>query len=501
MQRLNKDIYKNYATYPEKVLQFGEGNFLRGFVDWQIQVLNEKTDFNGSVVVVQPRGSNKIERLNSQDGLFTLYLQGMKDGSPVNENQVIESISRGINLFSDYQEYVKLAGSEELRFIVSNTTEAGIVFDPADQLADQPLKSFPGKLTAFLYHRFTAFAGDQKRGCIIIPCELIDKNGEKLKEIVLQYASYWNLGSGFVEWIHSANTFCSSLVDRIVPGFPTDSYDEKTKELGYTDDLMVVGEQYHLWVIEGPEWLKNELPVEGTGLNTFIVDDLTPYRIRKVRILNGAHTAMTPVAYLYGLDTVEEAVTHDEVGLFVKELIKEEIIPTLEGPKTELTIYANEVMDRFANPYIKHYLMSISLNSISKFNTRNLPALLDYVEQNRSLPKRMVFSLSCLLYFYRGKRGNEEISLQDDPEVVQFLQNFWAKFEQDELDMKALAEILLGEQKLWGTDLTAIPNMVEKVTENLRTIHQRGVKEALKNYLPQQINKEAGVNEGFHANK
>ncbi|MBY0147014.1 tagaturonate reductase [Neobacillus niacini] len=487
MQRLNNQIYHDYPSYPEKVLQFGEGNFLRGFIDWQFQVLNEKTDFNGSVVVVQPRGNNKIERLNNQDGLFTLYLQGIKEGQLVNQHQVIESISRGINLFTDYPEYIKLAGTEDLRFIVSNTTEAGIMFDPSDQLEDRPQMSFPGKLTAFLYHRFKAFAGNEKRGCIIIPCELIERNGERLREIVLQYASLWNLEDEFIEWVMNANTFCSSLVDRIVPGFPTDSYKEKTEQLGYEDELIVVGEQYHLWVIEGPDWIKNELKVEGTGLNTLIVNDLSPYRIRKVRILNGAHTAMTPVAYLYGLSTVEESVNHEEIGMFIKEMIAEEIIPTLEGSKTELADYADDVMNRFANPYIKHYLMSIALNSISKFQTRNLPALLDYVEKYNTLPKRMVFSLSSLLYFYRGKRGNDVIELQDDPVSLQFFKTNWEKFEQHELTMKELVNKILGEERFWGLDLTSIPNLENTVSINLLNIYKMGVKEALKELFETSI--------------
>lgn len=487
VQRLNNQNYHDYPSYPEKVLQFGEGNFLRGFIDWQFQILNEKTDFNGSVVVVQPRGNNKIERLNNQDGLFTLYLQGIKEGQLVNQHQVIESISRGINLFTDYPEYIKLAGTEDLRFIVSNTTEAGIMFDPSDQLENRPQKSFPGKLTAFLYHRFKAFAGNEKRGCIIIPCELIERNGEVLREIVLEYASLWNLEDEFIEWVKNANTFCSSLVDRIVPGFPTDSYKEKTEQLGYEDELMVVGEQYHLWVIEGPEWIKNELKVEGTGLNTLIVNDLSPYRIRKVRILNGAHTAMTPVAYLYGLSTVVESVNHEEIGMFIKEMIVEEIIPTLEGNKTELADYADDVMNRFANPYIKHYLMSIALNSISKFQTRNLPALLDYVEKYNTLPKRMVFSLSSLLYFYRGKRGNDVIELQDDPINVQFFKTNWEKFEQHELSMKELVNKILGEERFWGMDLTSIPNLENTVSTNLLTIYKMGVKEALKELFETSI--------------
>ncbi|WHY02781.1 tagaturonate reductase [Neobacillus sp. DY30] len=487
MQRLNQKIHQKYTSYPEKVLQFGEGNFLRGFIDWQIQVLNEKTNFNGSVVVVQPRGNNKIERLNKQDGLFTLYLQGIEEGQLVNQHQVIESISRGINLFTDYPEYIKLAGTEDLRFIISNTTEAGIVFDPTDQLEDRPQKSFPGKLTAFLYHRFKAFAGDENRGCIIVPCELIERNGEVLREIVFQYARSWNLEDEFIEWIKNANTFCSCLVDRIVPGFPSDSYNEKTQQLGYKDELMVVGEPYHLWVIEGPEWIKNELKVEGTGLNTLIVDDLTPYRIRKVRILNGTHTAMTPVAYLYGLNTVEDSINHEEVGMFIKKMITEEIIPTLEGSKTELASYANDVISRFANPYIKHYLMSIALNSISKFQTRNLPALLDYVENYNSLPKRIVFSLSCLLYFYRGIRGNEVIELQDNPEIIQFFKTQWEKFDQQEQTMAELVNKVLAEQRLWGMDLTSIQNLENTVSTNLLTIYQRGVKEALKELFEKSI--------------
>jgi tagaturonate reductase len=480
MQRLNKHNYKQSAVRPEKILQFGEGNFLRAFVDWQVQVLNEKTDFNGSVVVVQPRGSEKIERLNQQDGLFTLFLQGMKDGKPVDEHMVIESISRGINLFTNYEQYKELAGKQDMRFIISNTTEAGIVFDPEDRLEDRPPRSFPGKLTAFLYYRFQAFSGDDSYGCIVIPCELIENNGEKLKEVVLQYANHWNLGDEFINWIHDANTFCSSLVDRIVPGFPLDSIDEKTAALGYKDELMVVGEQYHLWVIEGPDWIKDELPVAGTGLNTLIVDDLTPYRVRKVRILNGAHTAMTPVSYLYGLDTVEESVKHQELGVFIKELVDNEIVPTLDGSPEELAAFSNEVLNRFMNPYIKHYLLSISLNSISKFAARNLPTLLDYVNQTATLPKRLVFSLSCLLYFYRGKRGNQDISLQDNPEILQFFQALWGKADQHEFHIEDLVKTVLANKQLWAMDLTSIPGLVSAVTTNLLNIKQFGVKEALK---------------------
>lgn len=487
MQKLNRKNYQECRSYPEKILQFGEGNFLRGFVDWQIQVLNQKAGFNGSVVVVQPRGSEKIERLNGQDGLFTLYLQGMKDNRPVNEHMVIDSISRGINLYTDYQDYIELAAKEELRFIISNTTEAGIAYDPEDKWEDRPQRSFPGKLTAFLYHRFQAFSGDMQRGCIIIPCELIENNGPVLKKMVLTYAQNWSLGSEFIDWLEQANTFCSSLVDRIVPGFPSDTFHEKTTELGYLDELMVVGEQYHLWVIEGPEFIKQELPIEGTGLNTMVVNDLTPFRTRKVRILNGAHTAMTPVALLSGLETVEEAVCDKEIGLFIRDLITEEIIPALEGDAVELGLYAEEVLARFANPYIKHYLTSIALNSISKFVTRNLPSLFDYVKKRNSLPIKMVFALSCLIFLYRGKLGEEKISLQERPETLQFFQSSWEMYENEKIKLNELVERALSEKELWGLDLHTITGLTGTVTKHLSNIEQMGVRDALKEIMKTSI--------------
>lgn len=486
MERLTKQISGGHPLYPEKVLQFGEGNFLRAFVDWQVDVLNKETDFNGSVVVVQPRGSEKIDRLNEQDGLFTLYLQGMKDGVAVNEHMVVDSISRGIHLVNEYDQYVKLAGSDALRFIISNTTEAGIYFEATDKLEDRPQKSFPGKLTAFLFHRFQAFNGDVQKGCVIIPCELIEENGNKLKEIVLQFANSWNLGEEFVAWIHKANTFCNSLVDRIVPGFPKDSIDEISKELGYRDELLVVGEQYHQWVIEGPQWIKKEFPVDKAGLNAFVVDDLTPYRIQKVRILNGGHTAMTPVAYLSGLDTVAEAVNDEATGSFIQKLIFEEIMPTLDMPEEELKAFANDVLSRFKNPYMKHYLMSISLNSTSKFRARNLPTLLDYVEKKACLPHRMVFSLSALLSFYKGKREKEVIPLEDDPTVLEWFTASWKSVANETMKVEQLVQRTLGKQEIWGMDLNEVVGLTDLVTEYLKQIEQSGMESALEIVMKEQ---------------
>ena len=487
MERLSRRLIKNASQYPEKVLQFGEGNFLRGFVDWQIELLNKKTDFNGSVVVVQPNGQDKVKKINDQDGLFTLYLQGIKEGEAVKEHSIISSISRCLNLYTQYDEYTKLAANPDIRFIFSNTTEVGIAFNENDRLEDRPQRSFPGKLTAFLYHRYQVFNGDKEKGFIIIPCELIDRNGEKLKEIVLQYAVLWNLGEKFIKWINEANTFCCSLVDRIVPGYPRDSIEEITKELGYKDELVVVGEQYHLWVIEGPEWIREEFPTHMVGLNTLFVEDMTPYRTRKVRILNGAHTALTPVSYLYGLDTVAESVKHEVVGQYVKELIYDEIIPTLDLPRQELHSYAHAILERFENPFIKHLLISISLNSMSKFKTRNLPSLLEYYERKQELPGKLVFSLAALISFYKGKRGEEDIELSDELDVLELFKEQWSQFDGTIDSVQAMVMNILGYEKNWGMDLNEIPGLTQAVTTNLFEIETKGMKKALEMILNNRI--------------
>lgn len=466
--------------YPEKVLQFGEGNFLRAFVDWQIEQLNQNTDFNGSVVVVQPIEKGLVDQLNEQDGLYTLYLEGMKDGKPVSEHMLIQSISRGLKLETQYDEYLAVAENPALRFIFSNTTEAGIAFNDKDQLTDRPQASFPGKLTAFLYHRYQTFQGDRDKGCIIIPCELIDRNGEKLKELILKYAELWNLEDGFVNWLHEANTFCNSLVDRIVPGFPKDKIEKINEELKYQDNLVVVGEQYYLWVIEGPEWIRKEFPVDQANLtNTLFVDDMTPYRTRKVRILNGAHTAMTPVAYLYGLDTVREAVEHPVTGKFINELVFEEIVPILDQPKEELISYAHDVLDRFLNPFIKHYLIDIALNSTSKYKTRNLPSLIDYLKQKDHLPKRLVFSLAALILFYEGKRGDETIDLADDAHVLDVFTSAWNQFNGTKESMLELATKILSDESCWGENLNELPGLTELVADYLFDMKTKGIVQTL----------------------
>ena len=481
--KLNRELYKNHKSYPVKVIQFGEGNFLRAFVDWQIDKMNKEADFNGSVAVVQPLEGGLIHMLNEQDCLYTLYLQGIQNGKATKTHTVIDCIDRAVDPYKDYNKYLELAEIPSVRFIISNTTEAGIVFENDDKLEGGCQKGYPSKLTALLYHRFKTFNGALDKGLNIIPCELIDRNGEKLKEIVLKYAEIWNLGDEFITWINTANTFFCSLVDRIVPGYPRDTIEEVRAELGYDDNLVDVGEVFHLWVIEGPQCLKEELPIEKAGLNVKVVDDMTPYRTRKVRILNGPHTAMVPVAYLYGLDTVGETVDHEIMGQYVRELIFDEIVPTLDLLHDELVQFGNDIIERFQNPYVKHYLMSIALNSMSKYKTRDLPSLTEYLKRKGELPRKLVFSLAALIEFYKGKRGNEDIKLADDEHILELYKNLWSECDGSESGLKTLVTKVLAYDRNWGMDLNEIEGLTQAVTDNLILIEKVGMKEAVKSVL------------------
>ncbi|SET40497.1 tagaturonate reductase [Natronincola peptidivorans] len=477
--KLNKNNYPKYKNYPEKIVQFGEGNFLRAFADWVIDKMNKEADFNSGVVVVQPLDQGLIDKLNGQDGLYTLYLNGIRDGEVVSDHEVMNCISRGVNTYTNYDDYLAIAENPELRFVISNTTEAGIMYNNKDRLEDRPQTSFPGKLTALLYHRYKFFDGNKDKGLVFIPCELIDKNGEKIKEIILKLAVLWNLENEFKVWIDEANTFCNSLVDRIVPGYPKERIVEIREDLGYDDDLVVEGEPFHLWVIEGPAWLKEVLPAEKVGLNVLVVDDMTPYRTRKVRILNGAHTSMVPVAYLYGIDTVREAVEDKVVGQFIKETIFDEIIPTLDLPQAELESFANDVLDRFKNPFIKHQLMSISLNSMSKFETRVLPSILEYQNRKGELPKKLTFSLAALIAFYKGDRNGEKIGLCDDEDILEQYDTLWKVYDNTQAQLVNVVSTILANEKIWKMDLNQISGLTNIVVEYLSKIETDGMKEAL----------------------
>ncbi len=465
-------------SYTERILQFGEGNFLRAFANWMIHEMNHHANFDAGTVVVQPIANGLINTLNDQDGLYTLYMNGIKNGEVLSERKVVDCIQRGINPYEDFDAYLAIAENPNLRFVISNTTEAGISYNPKDKLEDTPQASFPGKLTALLYKRFHFFNGASEKGMIVMPCELIDRNGDNLKKIVLQYATDWNLDKDFVSWINNDNIFCNTLVDRIVSGFPRDKVDIITKELGYLDHLIVEGEQFHLWVIEAPESVKNEIPAKTCGLNIVFTKNMEPYRTRKVRILNGAHTSLVPVSYLYGIDKVRESLEDEVVGKFIQHAIFEEICPTLDLPEQELVQFSNSVLERFRNPYLEHDLLSISLNSMSKYKTRVLPSVLEYIKRENSLPKHLLFSLAALIAFYRGDRNGVNFPLKDDQSVLDFFADQWGAS-----DVKAVTKATLQNVEFWGIDLTQFSGLLENVTSSLIAITKNGMKEALNDFM------------------
>jgi tagaturonate reductase len=461
MEKL-KRVNSNIPDRPIKVLQFGEGNFLRGFVDWMIDLMNEKTDFNGDVQIIQPLADGLGTQINQQEGLFHVKLQGIQSGKIIQENRLITCVRSVLNPFEDYNSFLKLGENKDLKFVVSNTTEAGIAFDAEDKSFEVLPLTFPGKLTALLYHRFKTFSGDPSKGLVMIPCELIDRNGLQLKSAVLDYVKLWNLPESFTAWLEDHNVFCNTLVDRIVPGFPKENIIEIQKELGFEDNLVVKAEPFHFWVIEGPENLADLFPAGKAGLQVKFVKDQSPYRTRKVRILNGAHTALVPVAYLDGFRTVREAVEDKDMGKFIKDTIYNEIIPTLDLPKKELEQFAADVLDRFRNPFIHHELISISLNSISKFKVRVLPSLLEYHSKTGKWPNNLTKSLAALIKFYSGKAGQEVIPLKDDESVLEFFEKIWK-----EDDLTLIVSETLGRVDFWGEDLRNYEGLEEVVLSHL----------------------------------
>lgn len=478
IERLNDKTFKRNTEYPEKFIQFGEGNFLRAFADWIIHQMNQKLDFNAGVLVIQPRNKDTVYRLMEQDGLYTVLLNGIDQGALVDRAEVVSSIVRGMNSYKEFDAYLMAADNPELQFVLSNTTEAGIAYEPKDKFDDRPPSSFPAKLTRFLYQRYKTFKGDPEKGLYILPCELIDRNGDVLKEIILLLAEDWDLGPEFKNWIEQSNYFYNTLVDRIVPGFPKDKSQKMTETLGYQDDFMVQAEVFHLWVIEGPDHIRDVFPADQAGLNVLFVDDLTPYRDRKVRILNGAHTSMVPVAYLYGLDTVRQALENKVTGEFIRSTIYDEIIPTLDLPENELNQFAEDVLDRFLNPFVAHYLIDISLNSMSKFETRVLPSLLEYYKRKGILPKKLVFSLAALINFYRGKRGEDIIQLKDDQEYLALYEKLWQGYPETN-SLRSITHSVLALTDLWGSDLNIIQGLTEQVTHDLELITEQGMQKAL----------------------
>jgi tagaturonate reductase len=466
---------------PIKILQFGQGNFMRGFFDWQVDLLNERSGLDAGVVVVRPRGGSSTPLLDVQDGLFTVLVRGLDEqGQAVKQYRTVGCVQREIDPGAAYGDYLALAANPDLRFVVSNTTEAGIAVNDSDRFGDAPPVTFPAKLTQFMFARYRAFEGrtseGKSGGLVLLPCELIDQNGPALKAAVLHFAALWQLDAGFAQWVEEACTFCSTLVDRIVTGYPAADAEKIKEELGYDDPFLVAAEYYYLFVIQGPSWVGDELKLAGSGLNVKLVDDITPYKKRKVGILNGGHTTLVPVALLAGLEAVGPAVEDSGVGAFLRAAIDDEIIPALDRDRAGLQAYAADVLLRFRNPAIHHRLASIALNSWSKFAARVLPQLLRYAELNAGrLPRRLVLALAATMVLYRGG----VIELADDPAHLAWFRQAWDKVGSGDWSLAQLAAGWLANRALWGRDLNEVQGLTYAVTVALEQITKQGMRELL----------------------
>lgn len=489
MERLNYAALerRGYDGYllkdaPERVLQFGEGNFLRAFCDHFIDLLNEKACFDSKVIICQPRGGRMSDVINEQEGLYTLLLRGQEDGRMKEQARVISCVSRCIDPRSDYQALLDCAKNPHLRFIISNTTEAGIVYDESCGLYDRPPASFPAKLTQFLIQRYDTGLP----GFIILPCELIDRNGDALLDCVRRHAMQWDLPQSFLKWLEEENVFCSTLVDRIVPGYPKDEAANICSKLGYRDELLDTAELFATWVIEADDRIKEELPVEAAGVPVIFTGKVDAYKKRKVRILNGLHTSMAMGAYLAGLGTVYECMQDEVVRTFMKTALYGEIIPVLDDQeKEELEVYASSIKDRFGNPFIFHELLSISLNSTAKWRARVMPTVIGYYERNRALPRMLTFSFASYLSFYhagtvltddtlKAARNGEEYIIRDDRYVLELF------FSLREKDVSAVAETVIGDERLWGRSLKELPGFTAAVIRYMDLIGEKGMYEAMR---------------------
>lgn len=479
MKPLNKHFAPK-SVMPEKVIQFGEGNFLRAFVDWIIWHMNQKTDFNGSVVVVQPLAQGMIDWLNGQDCLYHVNLQGRENGKPVNTLERIDCISRCLNPYSQNQAFMALADQPEIRFVISNTTEAGIAFDPSCKFDDAPASSYPGKLVQLLYRRYQTFGGDPSKGLIIFPCELIFLNGHVLKDCIRKYIDLWELPDGFRRWFEESCGVYATLVDRIVPGFPKKEIAEIQEKISYRDNLVVQAENFHLWVIEAPKEVAKEFPADKAGLHVLFVPSEEPYHKRKVTLLNGPHTVLSPVAYLSGVNIVRDACQHEVIGKYIHKVQVDELMQTLDLPMEELEKFANDVLERFDNPFVDHQVTSIMLNSFPKFQTRDLPGLKTYLERKGELPKGLVFGLAAIIIYYKGGKrfDGADIAPNDDQKIMNLLSKLWATG-----DTQKVADGVLGAEFIWQEDLNKIEGLNDLVKQYLDLISQVGMLDAVKTIL------------------
>jgi tagaturonate reductase len=476
------------ADFPERIVQFGEGNFLRAFADWMIDELNARGLLQSHVLVVQPIRQGQAAALNAQEGLYTVVVRGTERGRVVESPRVVTAVRRALDPYAQWADLVASFRSDELRFVLSNTTEAGIAWVPEAYDPARCPESFPAKIAALLYERFQAVRGHPERGLVFLPCELIERNGTQLRELVLRHAAAWGLPEAFRRWVDSANVFLNTLVDRIVPGYPKGEADKLQARLDYEDRLLVASEHFHLWVIEGPAEIEAELPFRRAGLNVIWTDDLTPYRDRKVRVLNGAHTGAVLAAFTAGADTVREMMEDPLLGSYVRHLVSDEILAHVRQPEAEREVYADAVLERFRNPFVRHELLSIALNSVAKWRVRVLPSLLDGLAAEGEPPPLLAFSLAALIWFYRADRRSDgsyegiraagHYPIRDDAPVLEFFARVWTKANVDR-DWPALAATVLGEKALWGRDLNDLPGLRALIARDLALLGEHGMRHAL----------------------
>jgi tagaturonate reductase len=465
----------NKPELPVKILQFGEGNFLRAFVDWMIQKANDAGKMNHGVAIVQPIAGGEFVRdlFQQQSNMYHVYLEGIKDKQPVKEVSLVKCITTVNNPYADYQTYEKLIVSDALEMIISNTTEAGIRYEEGDDIFAMPPASFPAKMTALLYKRFQHFAGDNTKGLSIICCELIEDNGSTLRKYVLQHASANQLGAEFEQWVNSCCHFYDTLVDRIVPGFPIETINEIKAEIGFDDNLVVKGEYFHVWAIGGDASIKQKLPLDEAGLNVLFMDDIRDFRAKKVRILNGAHTAMVPVALQLGCETVMDAFNTPEVEQYINQLVATEVLPAIDEDPEELKKFAEKILERFYNPFLKHYLKDISLNSLSKWETRDFPTVKDNYNKLNSKAPLTTFSFAALLVLYSGHSA-VTFTPNDTPEFVAFIQSAF-----DANNISGWVEAVVTNKKIWKEDFTVSPYFIEEVSAAVNSILSNGMKAAV----------------------
>lgn len=480
MQRLNRTntVAAKYAE--RKVMVFGGGNFNRAFGCWMIDLLNEQAGFNGGVILVKPTPGSDYTALREQDGLYHVILNGIEAGQLVSKTRLVTAIDQIVHPYLDWDQYLTTAEEPSLGYIISNTTESGIRFEPKDQLSDAPPSSFPAKLSRWLHHRFQHFSGASDKACVFLPCELIADNGDALKECVLRYAQQWGLSAEFQHWVTAQCIFCNTLVDRIVTGYPSDKAEDIQSEIGWEDQMLVAGEPYHSWIIQGPAQLAAQLPFDQIGLAVKWVAQLEDYRAQKVKILNGAHTSMVPVGHLAGKVSVKEAIETPAIGQFIESLLQEEVWPSLDFSAADLTDFTSKTLDRFRNPFLFHKLLDIALNSISKFKTRLLPSLLGFVDKKGFCPPRISLALAALIVMYKGEWEAVQTPLRDDPKVLAFFQSIWAESE----DISQLVTKVLAQTDFWEQDLNQISGLSELVTTYIQAIQSKGLISTLETAFP-----------------